>query len=329
MAAVIVNGQATSFDLPNYVGELFRVREQPNTFLRLIGGLSGGVHLVGQTEFVLGVDYEIADGAQTGATEGATPTASEVGTSQASNILQIFHEAVDLTYTRQSVSGAIGGLAVIPGAQGNAQLNQPGTLAWQIDRKLEKIQNDMNYSFLRGAYQKPASNAAPRLTRGVLTAATTNVFGNAGVARALTKTIFENALRDMVANGSIPMGGTVYALASALQIDNIVSLYASQPTAVAPESRSVAGFQLRVIYTTWATVVLAYEPAMPAGQIFFTRPEKVRLVAMPVVANGQNKGILFAEPLSKSGSADKYQLYGEWGVDYTHEIFHGVIKDLS
>lgn len=326
MSIVTVNGQATSFDLPNYVGELFRLYEQPNNFLRLIGGLSGGVRIVGNIEYTLGVDYQVADGVQSGALEGATPTASETGTNQSSNILQIFQYAVDMTYTRQSANEAIGGLAVIPG-QSQGPLQHPGTLAWQLDRKTEKAQNDMNFSFLRGTYQKPVDNTTVRKTRGVLSAVATNLFANGGTPRNLTKTIFENALRDMVANGAFPMGGTVYAIAPAAQIDNIVSLYKTDT--VLPTSREIVGVQVRVVVTTWGTVVLVYEPAMPAGNILFCQPTKIQPVAMVIKSAQTVKGLFFAEPLAKSGSADKYQMYGEWGVDYTHEIYHGLIKDLN
>lgn len=326
MTLVTVNGQATSFDLPQYVGSLFRLKRQPNNFLRLIGGLAGQLRLVSNVEYPIGVDYEIPNGAQTARLEGATPTASEIGTTQGTNILQIFHEAVDLTYTRQSVSSAIAGLAVVPGA-GNGPLNQPGTLAWQIERKLEKIQNDMNYSFLRGTYVKPVDNTTGRAVRGVRTAVTTHLFANAGTPRPLTKVLFEDSLRTMVDNKAFPMGATVYVLGDAFQLDKLQALYAGSTQL--PESREIVGVQVRIIYNMWATCVLVYEPAMPAGELFICQPQYITPVAMPIVADGKNKGLLFAEPLSKTGSADKYQLYGEWGVDYTHEMFHGVVDDLA
>jgi hypothetical protein len=215
MSLVTVSGMATSFDLPNYVGDLFRMREKPNNFLRLIGGLAGAVRLVNATEFPMGVEYEVPTGTQQSKLEGATPTAQEIGTTQSTNVIQIFQESVELTYTRQSVSEAIGGLAIVPGGN-QPNLLQPGTLAWQIDRRLEKIQNDMNWNFLRGAYQKPVDNTTGRQTRGILTAITTNAV-DAGTAAVLSKTIFAGAIKTMVDNGAMNLGGELFAVCDAFQ----------------------------------------------------------------------------------------------------------------
>jgi hypothetical protein len=316
---------ATSFDLPNYVGDLFRMREKPNNFLRLIGGLAGAVRLVNATEFPMGVEYEVPTGTQQSKLEGATPTAQEIGTTQSTNVIQIFQESVELTYTRQSVSEAIGGLAIVPGGN-QPNLLQPGTLAWQIDRRLEKIQNDMNWNFLRGAYQKPVDNTTGRQTRGILTAITTNAV-DAGTAAVLSKTIFAGAIKTMVDNGAMNLGGELFAVCDAFQYGALAALYEGATTL--PESRSIAGVAVRTIVTTFGVVHLVYEPDMPAGQIMLLNAAKVRPVAMPIVADGMNKGVLFAEPLAKTKSADTYQVYGEWGVDYSHEYFHGKIVDLA
>jgi hypothetical protein len=322
MAIVTVNGVATSFDLPQYIGNLFRVRERPNALLRLIGGLTGAIGLVQSTEFVLGVDYELAAQTQPAKLEGAAPTPSEVGTSQATNLVQIFHESVKLTYSRQGAQGTIAGLAVIPGgAQG--EVNRPGTLEWQIDRKMEMIAMQANYSFLRGAYQKPVDNTTARKTRGVLTAVTTNLFDNGGTPRALTKVIFEAALRDAMQNGAFQMGAELVVFGDAVQLSALVELYRADGQL--PISREVVGVSVRTIVTTWATVHLVFEPDMPAGTLFVWQPARCRVVAMPI----PGKGILFAEPLAKTGSSEEHQLYGELGIDYRHEVNHIVISDLA
>lgn len=325
MSLVTVAGMATSFDLPNYVGDLFRMREQPNNFLRLIGGLAGSVRLVAATEFPMGVEYEIPDGAQQSKLEGAAPTAQEIGTTQSTNVIQIFQEAVELTYTRQSSSQLIGGLAINPAGAGQPLL-QPGTLEWQIDRRLEKIQNDMNWNFLRGVYQKPADNTTGRQTRGVLGAITTNAV-DAGTAAPLTKDIVNTAIKTMLDNKSIALGGELFAVCDSFQYQKLAALYEGATTL--PESRSVAGVAVRTIITTFGVLHLVWEPMMPAGQILLLNPSKVRPVAMPIVADGQNKGVLFAEPLGKTKASDTYQVYGEWGIDYSHEYWHGKITDLA
>jgi hypothetical protein len=38
---------------------------------------------------------------------------------------------------------------------------------------------------------------------------------------------------------------------------------------------------------------------------------------------------LFSEPLAKTGSTDKSQIYGEFGLEYGPEIAHGKIAGLT
>ena len=323
MAVIVINGMATSYDLPQYVGELFRVRRRPNTVLRLIGGLTGGLRTVNNTVFALGVDYEVPSGSQPAILEGADPLPSEIGTGQTTQVVQIFQYAVEMTYTAEATS-SIAGLAVIPGSTtAGGGLVNPRSLAWQIDRKMEQMQNDANYTFLRGVYQLPGTNATARKTRGIRTAIVTHVFGNAGTPRALTTTIFEAALLTM-SQGPMPFGTNdeLYVMGDALQISRLSKLYANQTTA--PQDRNAAGIVPLRIYTLFGIVNLVIEPDMAAGELMIWQPQYCRVVALPI----PNKGIIFSEPLAKTGSAEKYQVYGELSIDYKNESLHGVITDL-
>lgn len=315
---------ATSYDLPQYVGELFLKGERPNAFLRLIGGLTGALKNVASTEFPMGVDYTLTDGSQPDILEAATPTAAQVSTSQSSNVIQIFQRAVELSYSRKGASAVIDGVSLIPGSPaGGSGLVRPGTMQWQIARAVEQVSYDANYVFLRGSYQKPSDNTTSRKARGARTAVSTNEYANGGTARALTKTIFENALRDSMENGMFMMGDTVYIIGDKTQIAALINLYESDTQL--PESREVVGVGVRQIITKWATCQVTYDPDLAAGELFGCRPEFYRVVAMPI----PEKGVLFVEPLSKAGSSDKSQLYGELSIDYRHEVFGMVIDDLS
>jgi uncharacterized protein DUF5309 len=323
----VLAGMATSYDLPQYIGQLFRKDELqfPNAWLRLIGGLTGALGLVGTTQFVMGVDYSLPAAAQPAVVEGADPVFEEQDvTAQGENVVQIFQEGIKVAYSKRGNTGAVSGIAVIPGSQtAGKELILPGSLPFQIDARLAKVARNANLSFLKGAYQKPANNATGRKTRGVITAITTNVFANGGNARPLTKPIFENALRDSMANGQFAMGATLYALGDKTQVDALINLYKSDTRL--PESREVVGVSVRTIITTWATVNVVWEPDMPAGQLAILRPELCAVVAMPI----PDKGVLFVEPVAKTGAYEAFQLYGELGIDYKHEVFHSIIKDLS
>lgn len=316
--------QATSYDLPQYVGELFQKAEKPNALLRLIGGLTGRLRTVMSTEYTMGVDYTLASASQPAILEGATPTASHLAVTQGSNVVQIFQEAVDITYSRMGASASIDGVSVIPGSPaGGSELIKPGSLEFQIARKMEKIARDANLTFLRGAYVKPSDNNSARKTRGIRAAITTNSYDNSGTPRDLTKAIFEAALKDMMGNGAFSLGETIYAFGDAAQVENLVDLYKSDTQL--PASRDVVGVAVRTIVTTWANVEVVYEPDMNAGEIMIIRPEFCRVVCMPI----PGKGLIFAEPLAHAGSSEKHQIYGELGIDYRHEVYHGLIDDLN
>lgn len=49
----------------------------------------------------------------------------------------------------------------------------------------------------------------------------------------------------------------------------------------------------------------------------------IALTALP------GKGNFFLEPLSKTGAADKYQIYGQLGLDYGAEWYHGKLTGLG
>lgn len=311
---------ATSYDLPQYLGDLFQKGEKPNAFLNLVGGV-GTYRTVDVAKFPMGVDFSLASAAQPNILEGATPTPSQTSTNQASNIIQIFQYAVSLTYSALAQQGKISGIAAIPGR--NGPVVQPGTLEWQINVKVLQAARDLNLSTLRGTYQEPSDNTTSRKMRGVRTAVTTNLFANGGTPRAITTTIIDTALQTAMENGMFSRGEVLKVLGDATQIGKVIALYESSTQQ--PISREEAGVTIRRVHTKWATLDLVWEPDMASGEIFITRPEKCQLVAMPVPKNG----VLFVEPLAKVGSAETAQLYGELSVDYTNEIFHAVIDDLS
>jgi hypothetical protein len=321
----------TSYDLPNYVGELFLKSERPNALLNLIGnpaGPNGGqFRQVGNTEFAMGVNWTTGTASQPSILEGAAPTDSQFSLTQTQNVLQIFQKSVDLSYSLQGRQSSIAGVAVVPGAGGNGALIQPGSPEFQIQANVQQIAREMNLSFLRGAYQKPTDNTTARRTRGIRTAVTTNVAANSGTPRALTKAIVDNALLAWADAGMFTPGATLWALCPAAQMNNLIALFEAVPLSQVNQvpGSQVAGLQLRELYTRMAKINVVYEFDMPAGEILFIQPEKCRAVTMPI----PGKGTLFVEPIAKTGASDKSQIYGEWGIDYTDEIFHGLIDDLS
>lgn len=312
---------ATTYDLPQYIGRLFLKAERPNAILRLIGGLTGAIRQVTNKKFPMGVDFSLPAASQPAILEGANPAGTQQDvTAQASNLVQIFQETVEINYSRLGNTGPISGIALIPGA-GNGSPVQTGTFEWQMAQKIAKIARDLNYSIINGVFQEPVDNTTARKMRGLNAAITTND-GNLAAA-ALTRANFESTLATFMNNGMFNQGDLVYALVDATQFQKLHDLYAGA-TAL-PATREVAGVGIKEIVTPYARVALVWEPDAVASTIMLVRPEKYQITAMPI----PGKGLLFSEELPQTGAALKHQVYGELGLDYTHEVFVGKVRNYT
>lgn len=162
-----ITGMGTTFNLPNYHGELFALTPADTPFLSAIGGLTGG-GMTTATEFEW-QGYDLRDPGQNVALEGATaPTAQERVRANFSNVCQIHQEKVSVSYSKQAATGQFSGANI---SGGNPVENE---LDWQVAQTIKEIARDVNWSFLNGNYSKPADNTEARKTRGIIEAVTTN-----------------------------------------------------------------------------------------------------------------------------------------------------------
>jgi hypothetical protein len=315
-----VSGQGTTFNLPNYTGQLYRVAPSDTPFLSAIGGLSGGKS-TNSVEFEWQTEDLESTSANNSKVEGATaPTASGVSRTNVSNVVEIHQEAVEVSYTKQAATAQHSGIN-----SGDGSNPVQDELQHQIDLKLRKIAVDVEKSFLTGTYAKPGTNASARTTRGVLTAITTNVFANGAVNRALTKAIVDDALQNMFTNGAtLDMDNTVLILGPAQKVA-LSNLYATATLNQPTMSRNIGGVAIDTVVTDFGVFGVMLDRWFPAGQIGIVDLS----VCAPVFLNVPGKGQLFAEPLAKTGASEKYQVYGEVGLEYGPENYHGLIKDLS
>src|SRR5215212_9720398 len=219
-----VSGQATTFNLPNFVGELFGLSPLDTPFLSTIGGLTGGRSV--NTKRFATQTYDLPAVAIPAHLEGqAAPTAAEVDRQQFYNIVQIFHEALDISYTKQAATDEVSGVSILG--------DQPVTdeLSFQTLRKLEKLARDIDNAFINGTYAEPVDNATARKTRGLLAAITTNV---TAVGGALTKSAVDTLLKNMYDNGSPLNSDNTMIFVNSAQKLKLSGLYG-----IAPESRNV------------------------------------------------------------------------------------------
>lgn len=212
-----ISGLGTTYNLPNYTGELIGLTPSETPLLSAIGGLTGGRQTT-STEFEWEF-YDLRDAGQNVRTEGAAaPTAEARVRSNATNVTQIHQERVTVSYTKLGATGMKAG--------SNNDLSNPigNELDWQVAQMLKQIARDVEYSFIRGTYAKPGSNASARQTRGLLSAITSNI-GQAGAAASIAATttastdVF-NATAHGLANGS-QIVLTALATTTGVSVDTI------------------------------------------------------------------------------------------------------------
>ncbi|HEY9475258.1 MAG TPA: DUF5309 family protein [Mycobacteriales bacterium] len=167
MAVAGITALGTTYDLPNYTGELFALTPADTPFLSAIGGLSAGRQTT-STEFEWQT-YDLAIAGQNVALEGADAPALEGRTrANVTNVVQIHHRAVGVSYTKL---GAFGQKAGTNNAEPNPVVDES---TWQVQQALKEMARDVDFSFIQGVYQRPSDNSTPRKTRGLLAAISTN-----------------------------------------------------------------------------------------------------------------------------------------------------------
>ena len=308
------------------LGELFQAGKRPNTFLRLLGGLQGAVMETTSKEFPTGVYYALRPPSQPSVLEGANAPAPQNRTiTQSTNVIQIFQEAVTLTYLAMG-DKTMAGVVPLPQGPANGPVVNPRDQAWQLKTALDTVAQDCNFSFLNGIFANPAdpSGAALR-TRGLLTGLVTNVIdhsADANVTPAMYRGYINGLLAQMILSNAYLIDETFTLLAGVTEYANICAAYEQIGTQYLQAEQEVFGVKVRRIVTRFGTLLLALEPDMPAQTIAIADMGVCGVVGMPV----PNKGLLFAEELAKTGSAEPMQIYGQLGFDGAFEALHGKFK---
>ncbi|MGH3585403.1 MAG: SU10 major capsid protein, partial [Pseudonocardia sp.] len=299
MAEITVLG--TTYNLPNYTGMLHQLTPSDTPFFSAIGGLTGG----GQTtsiEFEWQT-FDLRAAAQNTKLEGAdAPSPSERVRASVDNIVQIHHETVAVSYTKLAATQAKAG---INNAERNPITNE---LDWQVEQMLKQMVRDIEFSFIRGTYQKPADNLTARRTRGILEAVTTNAIvadAGAGAADALDEAYVLDLLQSVWENGGIQESDTATLMAGAFQKRQLTDIFITKKN-YREESRTVGGVRVQTIETDFGTLNLMLDRHMPADQVAVVSLEQ----CMPVYQEIPGKGHFFAEPLARTGATDRTQLYG-------------------
>ena len=167
-----VSGLGDSYDLPNYVGELFNITPNDTPFLSAIGGMTGGKSVTSKQFTWQTVDNATA--AQTVVVEGADATFAERSRSEVTNVTQIMQYGVHVSYTKQAATGNLSGQSIL----GNQQVQDE--LAFQLDMAMKRAARDIELSCMQVSYWSYKTVHTARKPRGSLAALSTNERASVG-----------------------------------------------------------------------------------------------------------------------------------------------------
>jgi hypothetical protein len=309
---------ATVWNDTNFLGELYVVGANQTPFLNDIGGLNGG-KVANSWSFPLNQHQSLESAAQPAITETASLTAPAPVTytsEQDFNVCQIFQEGVSVSYAKQSDSGTLAGLPI-------AGQPQPITNAFDHQKMmaLRQIAIDAEYTFLNGAYQIATDAGVANKTRGMFAACTTNAV--AAASAYLSKDLINTLLRSMADAGADFANMVMYA--NSFNRGLISDIYGYAPT-----STSQGGVSIQTILTDFGPVRVQFAPKVPAASVGIFDIKYISPVFLPVPASSTTPGgILFYDPLAKVGASESGQIYGQMGLDYGIERYHGKITGLA
>lgn len=317
-----ITGMGTTYNLPNYVGELFSVSREDTPLLSAIGGLTGGRSTGGKTFFDWQF-YDLRDAdADRQRVEGyAAQDGAQRVRSTARNVVEIHQEWVELSYTRQATTGQ-------QNAGGETMVTIGGTtlsvseLAFQLSAQFKQIARDINKTFFVGQFQDPANNSSPRKTRGLLEAIATNVttftaptLGDTNSIKAFGGKVLD-LMQDVWDAGGIREAETRTLIVNSFYKRATTEAFITGKN-YQEQSRNVGGVDLQTIETDFGRLNVMLDADCPTPVVASLEDLAPRFLEIP------NKGHFFVEPLAKTGASDKLQIYGEIGLEYGNQRKHG------
>lgn len=317
-----ITGQGTTFNLPNYVGELFAASPEDTPLLSSIGGLTGG-ESVGATAFEWqGFDLRDAEDNRQRLEGAAAPDGESRARFNASNVVEIHQEAVEISYTKQGTNRQRDTAGAATVQIGNT-IVPADEMAWQLNQQFKQVARDIEKTFITGTYANPSTNGTARKTRGLLEAITTNVAAEEyalGGSATLTEDMVLNLFQDVWTNGGIQEGETRTVIVNAALKRQLTKIFIKD-AGYKESTRNVGGVDLQTFETDFGKANIMLNRYAPVDSLVVASLEELR----PAFLEIPGKGHFFAEPLAKTGAADKVQIYGEIGLNYGNERKHGKI----
>ena len=288
----------------------------------------GPTKIAASDEYAMSAQYSLETFAQPAITEAGSvtaPTAVAYDRTNEVNAIQIFQKSIAVSYARQSAANRLRYAEV--GTSGYAYANDPRVnpvsdeLAFQTNAAKEQAYGDLEVACLSGSYQKATSASVANKMRGIISACTSNTV--AASSAKLDKTMIDELLVGMAGNGAKFVRPVIFANAFNKQVISSIYEYV-------PQDRNMGGSNIQMIETDFGIFEVVFNRNMPTSTVLFADMSVVSLVNQPVPGKAyMPDGLFFLEELSKAGAAEKYQLYGQLGLDYGSQLYHGTITGTA
>lgn len=313
-----VTGLGTSWNLPNYAGELFTADSAQTPLLSMTGGLTGG-RQTRSSEFPTAVlfDYPAASQPEISEEDSAkAPEASAIARSQETNVVQIHQEVINLTYMRMSNSGAMSGLNTA------GDYGVEDEKAFQVRHKLVKIARDVEHSFINGTYHKAASASDANKTRGLIELTKSGTTIDAKSA-PLSKELLDELYLKMAESGAY--FDRMIMFLPAVQKQAVTNIYASQFNATMGARETIGGVNIAKIETDFFSMGVVWDRFMPKDSVLIADVAHIA----PVFQAVPEKGVIFEEELAKTGASEMIQIYSQIGLAHGPAFLHASITGLA
>lgn len=313
---------AESFGVLNYSGMLFNKGNVKTPLSTLIGGRQ---KLTNHVEFAIGQEYNtdtvLAQPAISEDDSLTAPTPTVKTRTQKTNVTQIFHKSVGISYAKESNMGTLSGLNVA-----NQTANPMNELDFQVACKMQEIANEIEYTFINGVYQKATSDAMANKTCGLLAAIGAGSESSHAIAmsnKALGLWDVAEAMK-VIFDDNAPTSDLTLCC-DAITKFQINADAVQNGLTVVPAARNINGIAVDEVITPLGTVRIALFEHLPAGTAMLLNLGVISPVGQPV----PKKGNFFMEELAKTGAGKTYQIFGQMGLDYGASWYHAKFTGIA
>ena len=342
MAAISGANPIVASDVNNFTGELFKITPHRTPLLAAAGGLNGGI-VTNTTFFQFQKQDNATVSSVTPDDEGGQPNYSGRSRAAQQGVLQIFHEAVQISFTAQAASGEI-----VPfNLSGNYKNSDPALalegnnpitdeLAYQMELLLETVAKKVEWAAFNASYNDGV--VGNRQMRGLkehqdLAGGTSVDHVSAGAAQKLNWEIIADAMKALYDAGA-PMRQPVLFVSPTMLLDlnkELVSAtVGSVNYGILPRDRSVGGVNIDTIVTPFGQIGLALSDYLPSGSTAGKQAFIVDLsFVKPVFLNIPGYGTMFVRDIDQDDYARIAKaVYMEMAFDFGPQQFHCQIDNV-